>query len=172
MTRLTADDFNRLYREHARRVQGFFLRMTGDAALAEDLTQELFTRLWESRDSFDEQQGTFTTWMYGVAYNLCKNEYHRREVAERALTHIDSGDRGVSPPSGADNLERRDTRRQLAEAVRQLPDGLREVFLLRYVEELPIRDVALALGIPEGTVKSRAYTALATMREKMKQLNE
>lgn len=172
MTRLTADDFNRLYREHARRVEGFFLRMTGDAALAEDLTQELFTRLWESRDSFDERQGTFTTWMYGGAYNLCKNEYHRREVAEKAMARIDSGSETVVPPAGADNLERRETRHQLAEAVRRLPDGLREVFLLRYVEELSIRDVALALSIPEGTVKSRAYAALATIREKMKQLNE
>ena len=171
MTRLTADDFNRLYREHARRVQGFFLRMTGDAAGAEDLTQELFTRLWENRDSFDARQGTFATWMYTVAYNLCKNEYRHRDVVERTRDESRAGE-DLTVSCAADELERRETSAALTEAVRQLPDGFREVFLLRYVEELSIRDVALALGIPEGTVKSRAYTALTTLKEKMEQLNK
>ena len=170
MTRLTADDFNRFYRDYARRVHGFFLRMTGDIAGSEDLTQELFTRLCENRDSFDEQQGTFATWMYGVAYNLCKNEYRHRDVVER--TRDERGSREEASVSSADDeIERKERNSVLAGAVQELPDGIREVFLLRYVEELPIRDVALALGIPEGTVKSRAYTALMTLREKMEQLN-
>jgi len=176
MTRLTADDFNRLYREHARRAQGFFLRMTGDSALAEDLTQELFTRLWEHRSRFDARQGTFSTWMFSVAYNLCKNAYRHRDVVaawsmETFAEH--DGRAGALPEAaaspGADAaLDRKEQKELLTDAVRRLPDGVREVFLLRYMEELPVRDVALALGIPEGTVKSRSYTALAILREKMK----
>ena len=164
--RLTADDFNRLYHEHARRVQGFFLRMTGDAVWAEDMTQELFTRLWSNRDNFDARQGTFATWMYHAAYNLCKNEYRHRDVVEQTYD-----EEPVAVPSVAEELERRERRSVLNEAVRSLSDGVREVFLLRYVEELPIHDVALILGIPEGTVKSRAYTALTTLKEKMEQFN-
>ena len=165
MTKLTADDFNRLYRTNARRVQGFFLRMTGDPMLAEDLTQELFTRLWERRDSFDGRQGTFTTWMFCAAYNLCKNEYRHREVAEtwKAVSTDDD-----TAPAADAALDREEQKRLLSEAVRRLPDGIREVFLLRYEEELPISDVAQILGIPEGTVKSRAYTALRTLHEEMK----
>lgn len=181
MTRLTADDFNRLYREHARRAQGFFLRMTGgDAALAEDLTQELFTRLWEHRDGFDARQGTFTTWMFSVAYNLCKNAYRHRDVvaawSAETMARNEPGDQALSAaavsPAADAALDRREQREQLAAAVRSLPDGIREVFLLRYMEELPIGDVARVLGIPEGTVKSRSFTALTTLREKMKRLKD
>lgn len=180
MTKLTADDFNRLYREHARRVQGFFLRMTGDATAAEDLTQELFTRLWEHRDRFDDRQGTFATWMFSVAYNLCKNTYRHGDVvaawSEETMARNAPGgeilpEAAVSP--GADAaLDRREQKEQLAAAVRSLPDGMREVFLLRYMEELPIGDVARVLGIPEGTVKSRSFTALSILREKMKLLTD
>ncbi|MBR3022223.1 MAG: RNA polymerase sigma factor [Bacteroidaceae bacterium] len=166
MTRLTADDFNRLYREHARRAQGFFLRMTGDSMLAEDLTQELFTRLWEHRSRFDARQGEFTTWMFSVAYNLCKNEYRHRSVA-RTWDAAPTATEYVQDASAA--LEREEKKKLLAEAVQHLPDGIREVFLLRYEEELPISDVAQILRIPEGTVKSRAYTALKTLQQQMKQ---
>ena len=165
MTRLTADDFNRLYREHARRAQGFFLRMTGDSALAEDLTQELFTRLWEHRSQFDAHRGDFLKWMFSVAYNLCKNEYRHRSVVE-------TWDSATSDTECAQDasvaLEREEQKRLLANAVRHLPDGVREVFLLRYEEELSISDVASILLIPEGTVKSRSFTALSILREKMK----
>ena len=166
MTRLTADDFNRLYREHARRAQGFFLRMTGDSMLAEDLTQELFTRLWEHRSRFDARQGEFTTWMFSVAYNLCKNEYRHRSVVE-TWDAAPSDAECTQDASAA--LEREEKKKLLAEAVQHLPDGIREVFLLRYEEELPISDVAQILRIPEGTVKSRAYTALKTLQQQMKQ---
>ncbi len=166
MTRLTADDFNRLYREHARRAQGFFLRMTGDSMLAEDLTQELFTRLWEHRSRFDARQGEFTTWMFSVAYNLCKNEYRHRSVAGM-WDAAPAATEYAQDASAA--LEREEKKKLLAEAVQHLPDGIREVFLLRYEEELSISDVAQILRIPEGTVKSRAYTALKTLQQQMKQ---
>ena len=165
MTKLTADDFNRLYREHARRAQGFFLRMTGDSVLAEDLTQELFTRLWEHRSQFDAHRGDFLTWMFSVAYNLCKNEYRHRSVVE-TWDSVNSDTECAQDASVA--LEREEQKRLLANAVRHLPDGVREVFLLRYEEELSISDVASILLIPEGTVKSRSFTALSLLREKMK----
>lgn len=163
MTRLTADDFNRLYTAYARRAQGFFLRMTGyDQALAEDLTQELFTRLWEHRDAYDPAH-PFATWMFSVAYNLCKNAYRHQEVVEKAL----DGPWHPSADYAAEDItfERQQLKEQLAAAVRRLPDEQREVFLLRYEEELSIADVARILGIPEGTVKSRAAYALKRLRE-------
>jgi len=194
MTRLTADDFNRLYREHARRVQGFFLRMTGgDGALAEDLTQELFTRLWERRNHYDPAH-PFTTWMYAAAYNLCKNEYRHRAVVETwsrnanpdnssslqddgsslqdnegdTLSSRSSVHDVPTTPAADDALTREEQRAFLAHAVQQLPDTLRDVFRLRYEEELPIAEVALILQIPEGTVKSRAFAALKSLRSFVK----
>lgn len=167
MTRLTADDFNSLYREHARRVQGFFLRMVGgDRPLAEDMTQELFSRLWESRSRYD---GThpFTTWMYSAAYNLCKNHYRHSDVAANATSQPEEN---LLSPAADETLLREEQKQLLSEAVGRLPEGIREVFLLRYEEELPIREVAQILGIPEGTVKSRAYNALQTLQQAMRRI--
>lgn len=164
MTRLTADDFSRLYRTNYSRAMGFFLRMTGyDHPLAEDLTQELFARLWKNRHRYDPAQ-PFAVWMFAAACNLCKNEYRHRAVVEAyrreqqaTFSEADDGDSGT--------LEQEQQHHLLAEAIRLLPDGQREVFLLRYIEELPIRDVAHILHLPEGTVKSRAFLALKKLKE-------
>lgn len=108
MPKLTAEQFDSLYRHHGRRAQGFFLRMTGyDRSLAEDLTQELFTRIWEHRDDYRDEQ-SFTTWMYTIAYNLCKNVYRHRTVAETYLQDAQSTVAEEAPVS--DELERTEQR--------------------------------------------------------------
>lgn len=155
--RLNADTFNVLYQKHAARAEGFFLRMTGyDRCLAQDLTQELFTRLWEHRKSYDPDK-PFTTWMFSAAYNLCKNKYRHDEVIARwREEYIQTHDDVCNQDS--DNSEER--MRIVNDAVQTLPAELREVMLLRYYEGLSIKETTEILGIPEGTVKSRAFTAL------------
>ncbi|MBR5964189.1 MAG: sigma-70 family RNA polymerase sigma factor [Bacteroidaceae bacterium] len=166
-TRLTAEKFDELYRTYGRRAQGFFLRMTGyDHSLAEDLTQELFTRIWEHRSEY-RSEDSFATWMYAIAYNLCKNEYRHRIVVETYAQEARSAFSEAAP--FFDSLERDEQKRLLAQAVQNLPVGQREVFMLRYDEELSIEQVAVVCGIPVGTVKSRLFTALQTLRKQFKQ---
>lgn len=163
MPKLTAEQFDSLYRHHGRRAQGFFLRMTGyDRPLAEDLTQELFTRIWEHRADYRDEQ-SFTTWMYTIAYNLCKNVYRHRTVAETYLQDAQSTTAEEAPVS--DELERTEQRALLAQAIQRLPQKQREVFMLRYEEGLSIEDVASVCAIPTGTVKSRLFNALRTLKK-------
>jgi RNA polymerase sigma-70 factor (ECF subfamily) len=158
--RLTAETFRTLYLEHGPRAQGFFLRMTGfDRELARDLTQDLFLRLWDSRHNYDERR-PFRTWMFAIAYNMLKNEYRRRmtvmEYAENAPKE--------EPVTDTDHLEQKQRDRILSDAIGRLPEPQKVVFLLRYEEELPLTEIARVCNIPEGTVKSRLFTALTAVR--------
>ena len=158
--RLTAETFRTLYLEHGPRAQGFFLRMTGFAReLARDLTQDLFLRLWDSRHNYDERR-PFRTWMFAIAYNMLKNEYRRRmtvmEYAENAPKE--------EPVTDTDHLEQEQRDRILRSAIGRLPEPQKVVFLLRYEEELPLSEIARVCNIPEGTVKSRLFSALTAVR--------
>ena len=143
--RLTADTFRTLYLEHGPRAQGFFLRMTGyDRELARDLTQDLFMRLWSARGSYDEGR-PFSTWMFAIAYNMLKNKNE--------------------PVTETDHLEQEQRDQMLRSAIGRLPEPQKVVFLLRYEEELPLSEIARVCDIPEGTVKSRLFSALTAVRD-------
>ena len=165
--RLTAETFRTLYLEHGPRAQGFFLRMTGfDRELARDLTQDLFLRLWASRESYDSGR-PFRTWMFSIAYNMLKNEYRRRMTAMEYMENADKNE----PVTETDHLEQEQRNRILRNAIGLLPEPQKVVFLLRYEEELPLSEIARVCSIPEGTVKSRLFTALTAVRNYCK-INE
>ncbi len=165
--RLTADTFRTLYLEHGPRAQGFFLRMTGfDRELARDLTQDLFMRLWASRESYDSGR-PFRTWMFSIAYNMLKNEYRRRMTVMEYMENADKNE----PVTETDHLEQEQRDRILRNAIGRLPEPQKVVFLLRYEEELPLTEIARVCNIPEGTVKSRLFTALTAVRNYCK-INE
>ena len=165
--RLTADTFRTLYLEHGPRAQGFFLRMTGfDRELARDLTQDLFMRLWASRESYDSGR-PFRTWMFSIAYNMLKNEYRRRMTV---MEYVENAPKD-EPVTDTDHLEQEQRDRILSDAIGRLPEPQKVVFLLRYEEELPLTEIARVCNIPEGTVKSRLFTALTELRNYCK-INE
>ena len=159
--RLTADTFRNLYLEHGPRAQGFFMRMTGyDRELSRDLTQDLFMRLWSARDSYDHKR-PFSTWMFAIAYNMLKNEYRRRMTIMEYAENVDKEE----PVTETDHLEIEQRDQILRNAISLLPEPQKVVFLLRYEEELPLSEIARVCNIPEGTVKSRLFTALTAVRE-------
>jgi RNA polymerase sigma-70 factor (ECF subfamily) len=165
--RLTAETFRTLYLEHGPRAQGFFLRMTGfDRELARDLTQDLFLRLWASRESYDSGR-PFRTWMFSIAYNMLKNEYRRRMTI---MEYVENAPK-EEPVTDTDHLEQEQSDRILRSAICRLPEPQKVVFLLRYEEELPLSEIARVCNIPEGTVKSRLFTALTAVRNYCK-INE
>lgn len=147
--------FSALYDRYGARMYRFFLRMfRRDAVQAEDFTQELFLRIWEKAGYYDPEK-SFRTWLYSLAYNLCKNEFRRltRPV--------------VSPPPEEDwednvleQLDRELFEQQLQASILLLSPAQHECFVLRYQEALSVPEIADILGCPEGTVKSRLYHAL------------
>lgn len=158
--------FDTLYNRYARRLGGFFLRMLSyDSAKAEDMLQELFTSVWTHRKDYRPTQ-SFTTWLYAMAYNLCKNDY-RHTMVQQAY-EAECKTREEATDEATQQMERDELRQRLRRAVQALPEAQRDAFLLHYDEEFTVAEVAHITGCPEGTVKSRIYTALASVREKLK----
>ncbi|MFB4317111.1 RNA polymerase sigma factor [Actinomadura sp. 21ATH] len=142
-------------------VYGLARRVTGDADAAGDVTQEVFVSLWERPLAFDPERGTLRTWLATLA--------HRR-----AVDWVRKESRHRRPPpiveregNGRPSIEEHVIEGELASGVRRglhaLPPPLREVLELAYYQGLTYREVAVALGIPEGTAKSRIRSALARL---------
>jgi RNA polymerase sigma-70 factor (ECF subfamily) len=153
---------NELLERWRPRLFGFLVRRVGDVA-AEDLFQETWLRVVRSRDRYDPKR-RFSTWLFQIANNLCRDRGRRRKVEEgyketvREQVQHDAG-RLEAPPLDL----RMDVHRRLA----ALPERLREVLILRYYHQLPEADIAEVVGIPRGTVKSRLHSAVRTLRGQM-----
>lgn len=150
--------FALLYDRWGARMYRFFLRMQRrDAAKAEDMTQDLFLKIIEKPHYFDPSR-RFSTWIYSVAANQCKNEYRRKNILEPVAVcpELPDGDDDVLP----EKLDRALHATNIQAAIDQLDEPFRQVFVLRWQEDLPLRDIADIVGIPEGTVKSRLHAAL------------
>jgi RNA polymerase sigma-70 factor (ECF subfamily) len=138
---------------------GFLNRRVGDAA-ADDLFQESWLRVVRARHRFDPRR-RFSTWIFQIANNLCRDRWRRRAVETRYLEDL-----ARSRPSGAEHAAAPPAELQLEMRQRldALPERLREVLVLRYYQQLPERDIAEILSIPRGTVKSRLHAAVKALR--------
>ena len=144
------------------------MRMMGyDVQLARDMVQDLFTRIWEHRDRF-KADASFTTWMFSIAYNMCKNEYRHKEVVQTYQEHIMTTTTDIATD---DTLEQQQRRQMLTKAINALPENQKPLFLLRYEEELTVPEIARITMLPEGTIKTRLLTALKSVKESMDKYN-
>jgi RNA polymerase sigma-70 factor, ECF subfamily len=143
---------------------GFLLRLVGgDRMIAEDLTQETFLRVLSQR-SFQPQR-PFRPWLYAVAANLVRDHRRserRRPRADANVGELELADAAAGPEQRALNAE---AAAAMAAALALLPDDLRVVLVLRYCQDLPLAEVADAVGAPVGTVKSRLFTATRRLRQ-------
>lgn len=166
-TRDSERAFEELYRRYASRFKGFFMRMlAADGALADDFLQELFLRIYQARESY-RQGSSFSTWAFTIAYNLCRNEYRRRDVAEgyaceqRETAPAEAGEL----PDFENRYDRAVFYGQLKRALAVLTAEQRAAYTLRYEEELSVQEIARILHCPEGTVKSRLFYALKLLKQ-------
>jgi RNA polymerase sigma-70 factor (ECF subfamily) len=149
-----------------RRVYAICYRFTGSGADAEDLTQEVFLKVYRNLSSFDGAKGSFQTWITTMARNLLVDHFRRTRM-ERSTDSIDaSADGEDDGPRMADRLadsgrsqERHvaglELRAQIQVALAELSPELREAVILRDLEDMDYKEIAQVLRIPEGTVKSR-----------------
>jgi RNA polymerase sigma-70 factor (ECF subfamily) len=148
-----------LIRSHTRRVYGLCYRFTGTDAQAQDLTQEVFLRVYRTLKTFRAAEGSFGTWLARLTRNLLIDNY-RRTRQERVTDSIEEQlpmlEQTVAHASRPDGLVAgREASEILQAALQKLSPELRETVILRDLQEMEYREIAEILHIPEGTVKSR-----------------
>jgi RNA polymerase sigma-70 factor (ECF subfamily) len=169
MTRIVQGDeqaFNTLYARYERRLYGFFyLRLGEDQAAAEDFTQQAFLKIIERPEAFDPAY-CFATWLFTLAGNLVKNEHRRRQRLGQRLAALPAPAR-MALPADHQALDQQQWDQWLRLALERLNPAQRDCFLLRYQQELSIRDISEIMNCPEGTVKSRIHHALQLLAEQL-----
>jgi RNA polymerase sigma-70 factor (ECF subfamily) len=146
-----------IVRQHWRKVFNVAYKFVGKHDEAEDLTQDIFLKIFKALDSFD-RRANFQTWIISIARNLCIDHYRSvRKERETIAREVDAGD--LSPASTDASplrqLEQNDLREMLRRALDQLPVALKTAVVMRDLHELSYQEIAERLGLPEGTVKSR-----------------
>ena len=160
--------FKELYNRYSEAIFSHLTRLVRDKAAAEDLVQEIFLRVWNRAEQWNDQ-GPFRAWLFRIASNLAFN--HLRSVQRRREQPLE-----ILPNSSDDEessargwmidaatlgpdalLELTERGKLLRQFIDELPEDKRDIFRMIYDAEMDVREVAERLGIPEGTVKSRLY---------------
>jgi len=149
--------WDEIVQRHRRKVFNIAYKFVGRHDEAEDLTQDVFLKIFKALKTFD-RRANFQTWLISVSRNLCIDHYRSvRKERESVDRSVDAGE--MSLASGGINpltaLERTDRRAFLQRALATLPETLRTAVLLRDIQELSYHEIAERLSLPEGTVKSR-----------------
>ena len=165
-----------LVRQHTRRVYGLCYRFTGRDSEAQDLTQDVFLRVFRALGSFRSEEGYFTTWLTRLTRNLLIDHYRRTrnqrvtDSIEEQLPRVEEGFVSVARPDTA--LAGREASELLQASLARLSPELRETIILRDLQEMEYREIAQVLDIPEGTVKSRLNRGRAELARLLKKHRE
>lgn len=162
--------FDELYERYSVRLLHYFYRMLNkDTEKAQDFLQDLFLKIIEKPVSFDVQK-RFSTWLYTIAANMCKNEYRRLQVRQNGQTYLTDyvlTDNDHELPHIEQQIDHALLQQVLNESVEQLEDTKRNVFLLRYQENFSIKEIADIVQCSEGTVKSRLFYTIKQLAKKL-----
>ena len=159
---MRAEQFERLYEEHAQSLFGFLVYRTGDRTLAEDLLADAFEKVLRARRPFDPRKATEKTWLYAIALNCLRDHGRRSAARERAMER-------TLVPVGDDSrlLERVEHRDDLGRALETLSEEEREAIALRYGADLTVPEIAKLTKEKLTTVEGRVYRALRKLRDEL-----
>jgi len=155
-----------IVQRYNRRIYNICYRFAGSGDDAQDLTQEVFIKMFRTLSSYDVERGAFMTWVTTITRNLLVDHF-RKSKQDRMTDSLDAApsehedamplsdkieDKG---PSADTSVQGRETRELVHRALQKLSPELREAVILRDLQDLDYRDIARVLKVPEGTVKSR-----------------
>jgi RNA polymerase sigma-70 factor, ECF subfamily len=168
-----AEAFERIYRLHNRRVYALCLRMVGNTAEAEDLTQEAFLQLFRKIGTF-RGESAFSTWLHRLAVNVVLMRLRKKTLAQTSLEEVTEPDEDVGGPrkdiGGPDlRLSGSVDRVNLERAVEQLPPGYRSVFVLHDVQGYEHNEIATIMNCSIGNSKSQLHKARMRLRELLRE---
>jgi RNA polymerase sigma-70 factor (ECF subfamily) len=161
-------------RQHRRKVFNIAYKFTGKHDEAEDLTQEIFLKIFRSLNTFD-RRANFQTWLVSVSRNLCIDHYRSvRKERETIDREVDAGQLtpAATTPSAFAELEKKDRAKLLRLALAELAAPLAEAVRLRDLHELSYQEIADRLGLPEGTVKSRINRGRTELARQIQRLRD
>jgi len=158
-----------MVRTHQKRVYGLCYRFAGNATDAEDLTQDVFLKIYSNLGSFDATRGSLPVWITTMTRNLLVDNYRRTrnqratgslddgwDQTEELRSHLSVSDRlADAGPSPHESAARQELKKMVQKALMKVSVELREAVILRDLQDLDYKEIAQVLGIPEGTVKSR-----------------
>lgn len=158
--------WEKIVERYHRRIYNICYRFAGSGDDAQDLTQEVFIKMYKTLDTYDVERGAFMTWVTTIARNLLVDHF-RRTKHDRMTDSLDApvseqedqlsrGDRiqdSSLPPDA--HVQSRETRESVHHALQKLSPELREAVILRDLQDMDYREIATVLKVPEGTVKSR-----------------
>lgn len=148
-----------LFDRHHARLYGFFVRMTGNPAVSDDLVQEVFLRILKYRRTF-RSGSHFAAWMYQIARNA-RIDHARKHPPGRALEAVTAEEAGLVDPGDA---ERRQEQLLVRRALEELPDDKRELVILARFQGLRHREIAEILGCDTSVVRVRLFRAIQELR--------
>jgi RNA polymerase sigma-70 factor, ECF subfamily len=155
-----------IVQRYHRRIYNICYRFAGASDDAQDLTQEVFIKMYRTLSTYDMGKGAFMTWVTTITRNLLVDHF-RKTKADRLTDSLDSvpsehedaqplsaqiADRGLAPDA---HVQSRETRETVHQALQKLSPELREAVILRDLQDMDYREIATSLRVPEGTVKSR-----------------
>ena len=170
-----------LARTQHRRIYGICYRFTGSASEAEDLTQDVFIKVFRNLDSFDPAKGGFNTWLTTLTRNMLVDNYRRARMDRVTDSLNETMDGDEDGPSKLDRLadtgrsqeqqvSGMELRAQIQAALKQVSPELREAVILRDLEDMDYKEIAEVLGVPQGTVKSRISRGRSELAKLLKRI--
>ena len=163
-----------IVRQNWRKVFNVAYKFVGKHDEAEDLTQDIFLKIFKALNTFD-RRANFQTWIISISRNLCIDHYRSvRKERQTIAREVDTGDlQPASPDRGPYHAaEHQDLRGLLRQGLQALPATLRTAVVLRDLQELSYQEIADQLGLPEGTVKSRINRGRIELAHQLKRLQD
>lgn len=159
--------FNELYKRYNNKLLYYFYRMLGNSKeKSQDFLQELFYKIIEKPAMFDTRK-KFSTWIYSVAHNMCKNEYRGLEVRKK-ITNNDS----IETFAGEclnNPIDLKSFTEKLYKELNKLDENQKTAFIMKYREGFKIKEISKAMNCSEGTVKSRLFYTSKKLAVKLKE---
>ncbi len=165
--------FEMIIRKYQKSIINYLTRMTSDYHQAIDLSQEVFVKAYFSLNNYDFRY-KFSSWLFKIASNLCIDKWRKRKIKTISLDQSLKEDRNFyiqvsnGKPSPIEKYERKQLIQKIERVINKLPLNLKELFILRYINELSYKEIAQIKNIPIGTVKNKIFRA----KEKIKLLIE
>ena len=160
--------FDELYTRYSNRLLFYFFRMLGNnEELAQDFLQNLFLKIIENPGLYHKNR-KFSSWIFTIAYNMCKNEYRNTATRKKLIDEVQYTYENSGSVDTEQNLNHEEFKNALYNELDQFDESQKSVFLLRFREQLSIKEISDILGCSEGTVKSRLFYTTKKLAKTLK----